>query len=74
MVKYMTRLNESWNAMSDLIKENKYNPAGPGREVYLLGPSQETDPVKYRMSYCGRSCEVKKHAAHFFQKMQTIFQ
>jgi effector-binding domain-containing protein len=41
------KLHESWNALSDWIKKNKYNPAGPGREVYLLGPSQETDPVKF---------------------------
>ncbi|MEX1329727.1 MAG: GyrI-like domain-containing protein [Desulfobacterales bacterium] len=42
------KLNESWNALSDWIKKNKYNPAGPGREVYLHGPSQESDPAKFR--------------------------
>ena len=42
------KLNESWSALSDWMKNGKYNPAGPGREVYLLGPPQESDPVKFR--------------------------
>jgi AraC family transcriptional regulator len=42
------RLNESWNALSDWMKKNNYTPAGPGREVYLHGPSQESDPAKFR--------------------------
>lgn len=42
------KLNESWNALSDWMKKNSYNPAGPGREVYLHGPSQESDPAKFR--------------------------
>ena len=41
-------LDESWNALSDWMKKSKYNPAGPGREVYLLGPPQESDPAKFR--------------------------
>jgi effector-binding domain-containing protein len=42
------KLSESWNALSDWMKKSNYNSAGPGREVYLLGPPQETDPAKFR--------------------------
>ncbi|MCP4297367.1 MAG: hypothetical protein GY786_17330 [Proteobacteria bacterium] len=42
------KLSESWNASSDWIKKSNYNSAGPGREVYLLGPPQETDPARFR--------------------------
>ena len=42
------KLHESWNALSDWIKKSEYTPAGPGREVYLHGPSQESDSAKFR--------------------------
>ena len=42
------KLGESWNALSDWMKESKYYPAGPGREIYLVGPPQETDPAKFQ--------------------------
>ena len=42
------KLKESWNALSDWMKKSKYYPAGPGREVYLVGPPQETDPARFQ--------------------------
>ena len=42
------KLNESWNALTDWMKKGDYKPAGPGREVYLIGPSLESDPSKFR--------------------------
>jgi len=42
------KLSESWNALSDWMKNSKYIPAGPGREVYLLCPPQQSDPTKFQ--------------------------
>ena len=37
---------ESTLALSAWVQKSEYRPAGPGREVYLLGPPQESDPAK----------------------------
>jgi effector-binding domain-containing protein len=42
------KLGESWSALSDWIQKSHYKPAGPGREVFLVGPPQESDPAKFR--------------------------
>ncbi len=42
------KLKDTWNALSDWMKKSKYYPAGPGREIYISGPPQESDPAKFR--------------------------
>ncbi len=42
------KLKESWNALSDWLQKSKYYPSGPAREVYILGPPDESDPAKFR--------------------------
>jgi effector-binding domain-containing protein len=42
------KMRESWSALSDWINNSEYYPAGPGLEVYLVGPPQETDSTKFR--------------------------
>ena len=43
------KLSDSWETLSAWVKKKEYQPAGPGREVYLLGPPQEKDPAKFRI-------------------------
>ncbi len=42
------KLKESWNALSDWLKNSKYYPSGPAREVYIIGPPKESDPTKFK--------------------------
>jgi effector-binding domain-containing protein len=42
------KLSESWDELSAWMKKSEYRPAGPGREVYILGPPQESEPAKFQ--------------------------
>jgi effector-binding domain-containing protein len=39
--------NKSYQLLLGWIVRNGYQPAGPNREVYLVGPGQNTDPTAY---------------------------
>ncbi|MFH1149155.1 MAG: MerR family transcriptional regulator [Actinomycetota bacterium] len=38
----------AYEALMTWMKENGYEPAGPAREVYLVGPDKVQDPAEYR--------------------------
>jgi effector-binding domain-containing protein len=39
--------NLSYQTIMSWFGKNGYQPAGPNREVYLVGPGQNTDPTAY---------------------------
>jgi effector-binding domain-containing protein len=42
------KVGDAWQPLMMWIDEKGYRPAGPGREVYLVGPGQANDPADYR--------------------------
>ena len=42
------KLGGAWNTFSQWVKSNGYYPAGPAREIYLVGPEKQPDPAKYQ--------------------------
>ena len=42
------KLKESWGAIDSWVKKNEYIMSGAGREIYIVGPGQVSDPAEYR--------------------------
>ncbi len=42
------KLGDAWNMFYQWVQSNGYYPAGPAREIYLVGPEQQPDPTKYQ--------------------------
>ena len=42
------QLEDAWNIFFQWVQSNGYYPAGPAREIYLVGPEQQPDPAKYQ--------------------------
>lgn len=50
-------IGAAYGAIMQWVSENGYRPAGPCREVYLVGPRQAEDPDRYRTEIV---CPIEK--------------